>query len=71
MNYGIREAFFAEYNRLIKGEFTLMNIIEAFETGVPFIPLFYKKSIVSINPNVSGADKNNIYSSINDWKTEN
>ncbi len=71
LNYGISEAFFAEYNRLIKGEYTLMNFIEAFETGVPFIPLFYKKSIVSINPNVSGADKNNIYSSINDWKTEN
>ncbi len=68
LNYGIDEEFYKEYELYETGESSLTAFIEAFETEVPFIPLFYRKEIISINPNLSGIDENNVYSSICDWK---
>lgn len=68
LSYGIDEAFFAEYENYRNGSESTMTFVESFETEVPFIPLFYRKAIVSVNPNITGVDEGNIYSSVSDWK---
>ncbi len=71
LNYGIDEAFYKEYELFENGESTLSTFVESFETEVPFIPIFYRKAIVSVNPNITNFDKYDIYSSVCDWKIVN
>ncbi len=68
LSYGIDETFFAEYGSYIDGTDSFMTFVEGFETEVPFIPLFYRKAIISVNPNITGVDEANPYSSVNMWK---
>ncbi len=68
LSYGIDEAFFTEYVNYKNGTETTMNFVESFETEVPFIPLFYRKAVVSVNPNITGIDENSFYSSVSEWK---
>jgi hypothetical protein len=45
--------------------------VESFSTEVPFIPLFYRKAVVSVNPNISGVtDGNEVYSGVYNWKVD-
>ncbi len=67
-NYGIDEEFYKEYSAYKKGELSTTEFCEVFSTEVPFIPLFYRKSVIAVNPNVTGVDENNVYSSVSDWK---
>ncbi len=73
LNYGIDEAFFAEYSSYKSGEDTAMTFVESFSTEVPFIPLYYRKTVVSVNPNIIGVEGGyDCYCNINNWKiTEN
>ena len=68
VNYGIDKDFYTEYSDYRNGVISTTEFVESFSTEVPFIPLFYRKSVVSINPNVSGVDENNLYVSVCDWK---
>lgn len=65
--YGIKEELFAEYTSFTEGSLNTMGFVERFETEVPFIPLFYRKAIISVSDDISGVDANNPYSSISDW----
>ncbi len=68
LNYGISESAFDLYSSLEKGEITTKQFVEGFSTEVPFLPLFYRKKVVSVNPNVKGTgDKYHFYSSVSDW----
>lgn len=68
LSYGIDEEFFTEYTNYVNGTDSTMTFVESFETEVPFIPLFYRKAIVSINPNITGVDEDNPYISVYAWK---
>lgn len=68
VKYGIDTEFYNEYSEYRKGNLTTTEFAESFSTEVPFIPLFYRKSVVSINPNITGVDENNLYESVCDWK---
>ncbi len=70
LSYGIDEAFFAEYEAYKSGADSTMTFVEGFETEVPFIPLFYRKAVVSVNPNISGVSENSVYSSVSDWRLD-
>ncbi len=67
-NYGINKDFYKEYSAYKKGDLSTTEFCEAFSTEVPFIPLFYRKSVIAINPNITGIDENNVYGSVSDWK---
>ena len=69
LNYGINEEMFEIYTMLVSGETNTKVFVENFSAKVPFLPLFYRKAVVSVNPNITGlGDGNNLYSSISDWK---
>lgn len=68
LSYGIDDEFFKEYEAYKKGESSTMTFVEGFETEVPFIPLFYRKAIVSVNPNIVGFEQGNTYATVSDWK---
>lgn len=68
LSYGIDEAFFSGYESYRNGSDSTMTFVESFETEVPFIPLFYRKAIISVNPNITGVDESNTYASVSDWK---
>ena len=71
INYGIDEEFFAEYSAYRSGADSTTVFVESFSTEVPFIPLFYRKAVVSVNPNVTGANSGtNVYSGVYNWKTD-
>ena len=70
LSYGIDEAFFAEYEAYKSGADSTMTFVEGFETEVPFIPLFYRKAVVSVNPNISGVSEKSVYSSVSDWRLD-
>lgn len=71
LNYGINEEFFAEYSAYKSGENTAMTFVESFATEVPFIPLYYRKTVVSVNPNITGVKGGyDCYRSISNWKIE-
>ncbi len=70
LNYGISPDFYAEYGNYEKGTSSTKAFVEAFETQVPFIPLFYRKAVLSINPNVVGVNSEKPYSSVSDWKIQ-
>ena len=66
--YGIKSDFYSEYSDYKKGELSTTEFVEVFSTQVPFIPLFYRKSVISVNPNVKGVDENDIYGSVCYWR---
>ncbi len=69
LNYGIKEEMFEIYSMLKSGESTTKVFVENFSANIPFLPLFYRKSVVSVNPNITGIDdSNSLYSSVSDWK---
>ncbi len=70
LNYGIDEEFFNEFSLYRSGTDSTMTFVESFLTEVPFIPLYYRKTVVSVNPNLSGVTPgNDCYSDICNWKT--
>jgi hypothetical protein len=50
----------------------MTEFVESFNTDVPFAPLFFRKSVVSVNPEVSGitTTEGNVYLSASDWKVK-
>lgn len=71
LNYGIGEEMYEPYSLYRSGEATAKDFIESFSTNVPFLPLFYRNAIVSINPNISGFGSGYLdYSTIVEWKTD-
>ncbi len=69
LNYGINEEMFEIYSMLKNGESNTRVFVENFSANVPFLPLFYRKAVVSVNPNITGSDDgNNLYSSVSHWK---
>ena len=68
-NYGIPTDMFSIYSSYKNGEIEIAEIIKNFESYVPFIPLFYRKDVVSVNPNISGVGESyKMYSTVSDWK---
>ncbi len=69
LNYGISPQFFADFEAYRNGTDSTMTFVEAFSTEVPFIPLYYRKTVVSINPAITGAKSGNyVYSDVCQWK---
>ena len=68
-NYGISPDIFAVYSSYQNGEIEIGEFLEGFEGNVPFIPLFYRKDVVSVNPNITGVGEGyKLYSTVSDWK---
>lgn len=71
LNYGINEEMYEIYSIYKNGETNTKVFVENFSANVPFLPLFYRKSVVSINPNITGVgDEISLYSSVSDWKMQ-
>jgi ABC-type transport system substrate-binding protein len=69
LSYGIGEEMFIEYSSYKSNEINTVTFVENFCANVPFLPLFYKKAVVSVNPNIEGLGADgSLYSSINNWK---
>ncbi len=69
LNYGINEEMYDIYSIYKNGETNTNVFVENFSARIPFLPLFYRKAVVSVNPNISGlGDSNSLYSSVSDWK---
>ena len=69
LNYGISDENHEIYSSYKKGEINIRTFVESFSTNVPFIPLFYRNAVVSVNPNVQGvAEQGDIYESVCYWK---
>ena len=69
LNYGVDETFYAEYSLYKSGEESAMTFVESFSTEVPFIPLYYRKTVVSVNPNITGVTGGyDCYRDICNWK---
>ena len=69
LNYGINEEIFEIYSMFRNGESNTKVFVENFSANVPFLPLFYRKAVVSVNPNMTGVgDGYSLYSSVSDWK---
>ncbi len=69
MNYGVDDEFFTEYANYRSGELSATEFAESIATNVPIISLFYRKAVISVNPNVTGIDEEgNIYAGVHNWK---
>ncbi len=69
LNYGIKEDIYEIYSMFKRGESNTKVFVENFSANVPFLPLFYRKTVVSVNPNITGVGEGNtIFSSVSDWK---
>ncbi len=69
LNYGVNEEFYEEFSAYRSGELSATAFAESLSTNVPIISLFYRKAVVSLNPNVVGIDENlNVYDSVCNWK---
>ncbi len=69
LNYGINEEMYEIYSMYKNGESNTKVFVENFSSRIPFLPLFYRKAVVAVNPNISGVgDSNSLYSSVSDWK---
>lgn len=69
LNYGINEEMYEIYSMYKNGENNTKVFVENFSAKIPFLPLFYRKAVVSVNPNITGVgDEINLYSTISDWK---
>ncbi len=73
VNYGIAEKPSVLYNNFKNGTSSMTEFIEGFYTNVPFVPLFYRKSVMSVNPKISGMNltEGDIYLSVCDWRVAN
>ncbi len=71
LNYGVNESMYEIYDSYNKGEINTATFVEGFCTNVPFLPLFYRKEVVSVNSNIKGLDTTfGLYSSVCDWKMQ-
>ena len=72
VNYGISEKASVNYENFKKGNLNMTEFVESFNTDVPFAPLFFRKSVMSVNPDVSGitTTEGNVYLSASDWKVK-
>ncbi len=69
LNYGINEEIYEIYSLYKSGESNTKVFVENFSSRIPFLPLFYRNAVVSINPNITGVeDGKALYSSVSDWK---
>ncbi len=69
LNYGINEEIYEIYSLYKNGETNTKVFVENFSSKIPFLPLFYRKAVVSVNPNITGlGDSYQLYSSVSDWK---
>ena len=69
MSYGVDDEFFTEYASYRSGELSATEFAESIATNVPIISLFYRKAVISVNPNVIGIDETgNIYAGVHNWK---
>ncbi len=69
LSYGINEEIYEIYSIYKNGETNTRVFVENFSAKVPFLPLFYRKAVVSVNPNITGVgDSNSLYSSVSDWE---
>ncbi len=69
LNYGISTKFFDVFSEYESGSLTMQKFVEKFYAEVPFIPLFYRKAVVSVNPNLDGVRANSVlYKNIDSWK---
>ena len=69
-SYGISDAASQIYNDYLNGSTTVSQFVENFYTAAPFVPLFYRKTVVSVNPNITGCVQggNALYASVSDWQ---
>ncbi|MBO5897362.1 MAG: hypothetical protein J6Q83_08685 [Clostridia bacterium] len=68
-SYGVDSEFFAEYSAYRSGELSATEFAESLVTNVPIISLFYRKAVISVNPNVIGIDETgNVYAGVCNWK---
>lgn len=66
--YGIDEAQQKSYDVFRSGKESAAAFCTAFGESVPFLPLFYRSAIVSVNPNVRGAaDGADVYAQAAGW----
>lgn len=68
LNYGVSDSMKEIFKSYRNSETTTSQFIEGFSTEVPILPLFYRKSVVSVNPNITGVDETEVYTSVNNWK---
>ena len=69
LSYGIDEFFFEAYDMYKSGEYDTDIFVASCNDFVPVIPLFYRKSVVSINPNLSGVNTSGaVYDGVCNWK---
>lgn len=68
-NYGISPEMLTVYSSYQNGDIEISEFLERFESSVPFIPLFYRKDVVSVNPNITGVGEGHkLYSTVSEWK---
>ncbi|MBQ3888629.1 MAG: hypothetical protein II738_02670, partial [Clostridia bacterium] len=68
LRYGIDEAQQKSYDVFRSGKESAAAFCTAFGESVPFLPLFYRTAIVSVNPNVRGAaDGADVYAQAAGW----
>ncbi len=72
VSYGISDKMKLFYDDFKNGKSSMTDFIETFYTNVPFLPLFYRKTVMSVNPAISGISdaEGNVFSSVNDWKVD-
>ena len=69
LNYGIKEEVYEIYSIYKNGETNTKVFVENFSANVPFMPVFYRKAVISVNPNVTGiGEGNDFYTTVNQWK---
>lgn len=69
LNYGVDKAFYEEFSSYAKGELSTTAFAESISTNVPIITLFYRKAVISLNPNITGVNENlPVYGSVAGWK---
>lgn len=71
-NYGIGDKAAAMYMSFRSGKVNMTEYVENFNTTVPFVPLFFRKTVMSVNPKISGITTNegDVYLSVCDWKVK-
>ncbi len=71
LNYGIAEEFYSAYDMYRSGECDTVAFVSSCNDFVPVVPLFYRKSVVSVNPNITGVDSSGtVYGGVCNWKLQ-
>lgn len=69
LNYGVDDDFYSRYQNYKGGKIDTEKFVKALNVYSPVIPLFYRKSVVFVNPNISGIDETKpLYSGVCNWK---